>query len=204
MNLSEVNTYESAVSYCLAVPRFTKKNNPESTKEFFEFLGRPAEDRKIIHIAGTNGKGSVSAFLQSICIEAGKKVGMFTSPHLCDIRERIRINGEMVTQEAFLEAFIQVRNGLVRYWDAFPDKREYHPTYFELLFFIGMVCFAKENTEFLLLETGLGGRLDATNIIENPALCVITKVGYDHMEYLGDTLEKIAAEKAGIINRERR
>ena len=199
MNLSEVNTYESAVSYCLAVPRFTKKNNPESTKEFFEFLGRPAEDRKIIHIAGTNGKGSVSAFLQSICIEAGKKVGMFTSPHLCDIRERIRINGEMVTQEAFLEAFIQVRNGLVRYWDAFPDKREYHPTYFELLFFIGMVCFAKENTEFLLLETGLGGRLDATNIIENPALCVITKVGYDHMEYLGDTLEKIAAEKAGII-----
>jgi dihydrofolate synthase/folylpolyglutamate synthase len=88
---------------------------------------------------------------------------------------------------------------LFRYWDAFPDKREYHPTYFELLFFIGMVCFAKENTEFLLLETGLGGRLDATNIIENPALCVITKVGYDHMEYLGDTLEKIAAEKAGII-----
>ncbi len=199
MNLSEVNTYESAVSYCLSVPRFTKKNEPEATGEFFDFLGRPAEDKKIIHIAGTNGKGSVSAFLQSVFMQAGKQVGMFTSPHLCDIRERIRINGEMVTREAFLEAFLQVRNGLFGYWEKYPHKKEYHPTFFELLFFIGMICFSKGDTEYLLLETGLGGRLDATNSIRHPVLCVITKVGYDHMEYLGNTLEQIAAEKAGII-----
>ena len=199
MNLSEVNTYESAVSYCLAVPRFTKKNNPESTKEFFEFLGRPAEDRKIIHIAGTNGKGSVSAFLQSICLKAGKKVGMFTSPHLCDIRERIRVNGQMCGEESFLQGFLTVKEALYSYWEEKPDKKEYHPTFFELLFFVGMICFEKEAPEVIILETGLGGRLDATNIIKNPVLCIITKIGYDHMEYLGDTLAKIATEKAGII-----
>lgn len=199
MNLSEVNTYESAVSYCLAVPRFTKKNDMESTRGFFEFMKRPGTNSKIIHIAGTNGKGSVSAFLQSIFLMAGKTAGMFTSPHLCDIRERIRLNGEMLSKEEFLEAFLQIKNHLFSYWKEYPERKEYHPTYFELLFFIAMAYFEKVEPEFLILETGLGGRLDATNVIENPKLCVITKIGYDHMEYLGDTLEKIAAEKAGII-----
>ena len=199
MNLSEVNTYESAVSYCLAVPRFTKKNRPEDTKDFFEFLGKPGTRAKIIHIAGTNGKGSVSAFLQSICLQAGIQVGMFTSPHLCDIRERIRLNGDLISKEAFLEAFFEIERCLFTYWESFPDRKEYHPTFFELLFFISMVCFEKTNPEMIILETGLGGRLDATNIIEKPEICIITKIGYDHMEYLGDTLSKIAGEKAGII-----
>ena len=115
MNLSEVNTYESAVSYCMAVPRFTKKNNMESTRDFYEFLERPGTKSKIIHIAGTNGKGSVSAFLQSIFLKAEKTTGMFTSPHLCDIRERIRLNGEMLSDEEFLEAFLHIKNNLFSY-----------------------------------------------------------------------------------------
>ena len=199
MNLSEINTYEAAVSYCLAVPRFTKKNDMESTKAFFDYLGKPGVGAQIIHIAGTNGKGSVSAFLQSVCLKMGKKVGMFTSPHLCDIRERIRLNGQMCSEEAFLQGFLTVREALFSYRKELPAKKEYHPTFFELLFFIGMICFEKEAPEVIILETGLGGRLDATNVIDKPALCVITKIGFDHMEYLGTTLKKIAGEKAGII-----
>ena len=199
MKLSEINTYEGAVSYCLAVPRFTKKNSPEDTKQFFEFLGRPGTRSKIIHIAGTNGKGSVSAFLQSICLQAGKTVGMFTSPHLCDIRERIRLNGQLLSEEDFLEAFLTVKKRLFAYWGENSTRKEYHPTFFELLFFISMIYFEKNEPEFIVLETGLGGRLDATNVIDKPELCIITKIGYDHMEYLGDTLQQIAGEKAGII-----
>ena len=199
MNLSEVKTYEGAVSYCLTVPRFTKKNDMESTREFFAYLGKPGTKAQIIHIAGTNGKGSVSAFLQSICLKAGKKVGMFTSPHLCDIRERIRVNGQLCSEEAFLQGFLAVKEALFAYGKERPEKKEYHPTFFEMLFFIGMICFEKESPDVIVLETGLGGRLDATNVIEKPALCVITEIGFDHMEYLGTTLSEIAGEKAGII-----
>jgi len=199
MNLSEIKTYEDAVSYCLAVPRFTKKNDMESTREFFVYLGKPGTKAQIIHIAGTNGKGSVSAFLQSICLNAGKAVGMFTSPHLCDIRERIRVAGQMCSEEVFLQGFLTVKKALFTYWKEFPDKKEYHPTFFELLFFIGMICFEKEMPDVVILETGLGGRLDATNVIEKPVVSVITGIGFDHMEYLGGTLAEIAAEKAGII-----
>ena len=199
MNLEEIKTYESAVSYCLAVPRFTKKNDMESTRAFFEYMKSPGTDAQIIHIAGTNGKGSVSAFLQSICLKACKKVGMFTSPHLCDIRERIRIDGQMCSEEDFLQGFLAVKEALFAYREEHPEKKEYHPTFFEMLFFIGMICFEKEAPDVIILETGLGGRLDATNVIQKPALCVITEIGYDHMEYLGSTLAEIAGEKAGII-----
>lgn len=199
MNLEEIKTYESAVSYCLAVPRFTKKNDMESTRAFFEYMKSPGTNAEIIHIAGTNGKGSVSAFLQSICLKACKKVGMFTSPHLCDIRERIRIDGQMCSEEDFLQGFLAVKEALFAYREEHPEKKEYHPTFFEMLFFIGMICFEKEAPDVIILETGLGGRLDATNVIQKPALCVITEIGYDHMEYLGSTLAEIAGEKAGII-----
>ena len=141
MNLAEVNTYKSAVSYCLAVPRFTKKNDMESTRAFFEYMGKPGVEAQIIHIAGTNGKGSVSAFLQSICMKAGKKVGMFTSPHLCDIKERISIDGQMCSEDDFLKGFLSVKEALFSYWEEIPEKKEYHPTFFEMLFFIGMLCF---------------------------------------------------------------
>ena len=199
MKLTDVINYEKAVSYCLEIPRFTKKNSTEMTKAFYEYLGKPGSTSKIVHVAGTNGKGSVCAFLQSICMQMNVKVGMFTSPHLCDIRERIRIGGEWIEKEAFLCAFLQLAEKLQYFCAENEIQKEYHPSFFEWLFFIGMICFEKERPDVILLETGLGGRLDATNCIETPALSVITKIGFDHMEYLGETIEAIAGEKAGII-----
>ena len=199
MNLNDVKDYEAAVSYCLEIPRFTKKNSTESTKAFYEYLGKPGSHSKIVHVAGTNGKGSVCAFLQSICMQMNVKVGMFTSPHLCDIRERVRIDGQWMEKEDFLSAFKQLAEKLLEFQAENREQKEYHPSFFEWLFFVGMLYFEKELPEIILLETGLGGRLDATNCIEAPSLCVITKIGLDHMEYLGDTIEKIAGEKAGII-----
>lgn len=199
MNLQDVKTYEAAVAYCLEIPRFTGKNNMDITRAFYAYLDKPGSRAKIVHVAGTNGKGSVCAFLQSICLQMQQKVGMFTSPHLCDIRERVRVDGECIKKEEFLASFLSLAHKLFLFCDSKEEYREYHPSFFEWLFFIGMLCFEKEKTDVILLETGLGGRLDATNCIDNPALCIITKIGYDHMEYLGDTIEQIAAEKAGII-----
>ena len=191
-------SYEEAVDYILDVPRFTKKNVPEDTERFFDFLGRPGERAKIVHVAGTNGKGSVCAFVTSVLERAGIFTGLFSSPHLVDIRERFRLNGEMISREAFASCLNRVMDSL-ELFRAETGKAEYHPTFFELLFFMGMLWFSDQKAEAIVLETGMGGRLDATNVVRRPAVCVITRIGLDHMEYLGDTKEKIAAEKAGII-----
>ena len=191
-------SYEEAVDYILDVPRFTKKNMPEDTERFFDFLGRPGERAKIVHVAGTNGKGSVCAFVTSVLELAGISTGLFSSPHLVDIRERFRLNGEMISREAFASCLNRVMDSL-ELFRAETGKAEYHPTFFELLFFMGMLWFSDQKAEAIVLETGMGGRLDATNVVRRPAVCVITRIGLDHMEYLGDTKEKIAAEKAGII-----
>ena len=191
-------SYEEAVDYILDVPRFTKKNMPEDTERFFDFLGRPGERAKIVHVAGTNGKGSVCAFVTSVLERAGISTGLFSSPHLVDIRERFRLNGEMISREAFASCLNRVMDSL-ELLRAETGKAEYHPTFFELLFFMGMLWFSDQKAEAIVLETGMGGRLDATNVVRRPAVCVITRIGLDHMEYLGDTKEKIAAEKAGII-----
>ena len=199
MNVNDVKNYEAAVSYCLEIPRFTKKNSMESTRAFYEFLGKPGSRSKLVHVAGTNGKGSVCAFLQSICMQMNVKVGMFTSPHLCDIRERVRMDGKWMEKEDFYAAFVQLTEKLTAFRAQKEMQQDYHPSFFEWLFFIAMLYFEKTNPEVILLETGLGGRLDATNCIQNPALTIITKIGFDHMEYLGETIEEIAGEKAGII-----
>ena len=191
-------SYEEAVNYILDVPRFTKKNVPEDSEHFFDFLGRPGERAKIVHVAGTNGKGSVCAFVTSVLERAGISTGLFSSPHLVDIRERFRLNGEMISREAFASCLNRVMDSL-ELFRAETGKAEYHPTFFELLFFMGMLWFSDQKAEAIVLETGMGGRLDATNVVRRPAVCVITRIGLDHMEYLGDTKEKIAAEKAGII-----
>ena len=191
-------SYEEAVNYILDVPRFTKKNVPEDTEHFFDFLGRPGERAKIVHVAGTNGKGSVCAFVTSVLERAGISTGLFSSPHLVDIRERFRLNGEMISREAFASCLNRVMDSL-ELFRAETGKAEYHPTFFELLFFMGMLWFSDQKAEAIVLETGMGGRLDATNVVRRPAVCVITRIGLDHMEYLGDTKEKIAPEKAGII-----
>ncbi|MDD3796057.1 MAG: bifunctional folylpolyglutamate synthase/dihydrofolate synthase [Lachnospiraceae bacterium] len=187
--------YEEAVDYIAEVPKFTKKNKPENTKELLKRLGHPEEKYKIIHVAGTNGKGSVCAFTASVLQLAGKRTGLFISPHLIRINERFQVNQNLVSDEVFLEAFLQVQAVM----DEMVKDGFYHPTYFEILFAVGMVIFAREKVEYLVMETGLGGRLDATNTVEHPIACILTTMSLDHTEYLGDTIEQIAGEKAGII-----
>lgn len=188
-------SYKEAAAYIEEIPRFTKKHSLEHTKEFLRRLGNPAFGRKIIHVAGTNGKGSVCAYLQAILMAEGKNVGFFTSPHLVSVNERIRRNNVPVDDETFLEVFCRVRDA-VRQMER--EGME-HPSYFEFLFGMGMSAFDEMDVEYIILETGLGGRLDATNSAEHPVLSVITSISLDHTEILGDTIEQIAGEKAGII-----
>ena len=159
-----------------------------NTVELCETLGNPHTRFKSIHIAGTNGKGSVSHMLASIFQTAGYKTGLYTSPHLKDFRERIKINGEMIPKEFVIE-FVSGIQG---------DIEELNPSFFEITVAMAFDFFAKEKVDIAIVEVGLGGRLDSTNIVM-PELSVITNIGWDHMNILGDTLEKIAFEKAGII-----
>lgn len=191
----ETFTYEEAAAYIEEIPKFTKKHMLEHTKTFLKRLGNPAADRKIVHVAGTNGKGSVCAYLQAILMSEGKRTGFFTSPHLVSVNERIRVDNIQIDNETFLKVFRKVLK-IVR--QMVEDGIE-HPSYFEFLFGMGMTAFAETDVEYIILETGLGGRLDATNAIDNPALAIITSISLDHTAILGDTIEKIAGEKAGII-----
>lgn len=187
--------YTEAVDYIETIPKFTVKHPPEHTRELLSRLGNPQEGIKIIHVAGTNGKGSVCAYLNAMLLAGGKKTGLFTSPHLVRINERFQINGEDVSDEQFLNAFLKVEKTAKEY----EAEGEGHPSYFETLFLMGMLIFKEAGVEYLVMETGLGGRLDATNVVEKPLACIITSISRDHTEYLGDTLEAIAGEKAGII-----
>ena len=182
-------TYDEAIGYIYDLPKHTTKHSFEEGREFLDRLGAPDSGMNVIHVAGTNGKGSVCAYMESILMHAGLKTGCFVSPHLIDCRERIRLNGQMCEREAFMRAFEKEYE---------LSTKLYVPTFFEYLFFIAMLIFADEKPDAVILETGLGGRLDATNLVRSKEVCVITSIGYDHMEYLGDTLEQIAAEKAGI------
>lgn len=187
--------YEEAVAYIEETPKFTTKNSLEHTRECLRRLGSPQEKFKVIHVAGTNGKGSTCAFLTSILREAGYSCGLFTSPHLVEINERFQINEVNIDNDTFLNAFLKVKE----LSDQLVAEGNYHPTYFEMLFLMGMVIFADAGVDYVTLETGLGGRMDATTSIEDPVACVITSVSFDHMQYLGNTIEAIAGEKAGII-----
>ena len=164
------------------------KKDLTNTIKLTNYLAEPHKKFKSIHVAGTNGKGSTSHMLASILQEAGYNVGLYTSPHLKDFRERIRINGNMVSKQ-FVIGFIK-RN------KAFLEQNNL--SFFEMTVGMAFDYFSKKNVDIAVIEVGLGGRLDSTNII-TPEVAVITNIGYDHMQMLGDTLEKIAAEKAGII-----
>lgn len=164
------------------------KADIQPTIDMMEALGNPELKFKSIHVAGTNGKGSVSHFLASILQEAGYKVGLYTSPHLVDFRERIRINGEMIPQEEVVD-FVERNRQL------FADLKL---SFFEMTVGMAFDYFAQEKVDIAVVEVGMGGRLDSTNVIL-PELSVITNIGLDHTQFLGDTLEKIAVEKAGII-----
>ncbi len=188
-----MTAFKEAENYILQIPKFAGKNTIEDTKRMLELLAGSMESR-IIHVAGTNGKGSVCAYLRGILMESGYSVGMFTSPHLETMRERICIGEEKISEKKFVEIFEKVKEESVHAWETGLG----HPSFFEFIFLMAMVYFKEKNPDYIILETGLGGRLDATNCIK-PSMCVITEIGYDHMQYLGNTIKEIAAEKAGII-----
>lgn len=187
--------YSEAVEYLFnALPMFQRdgasafKKDLTNTLKLCSHLGNPQKKFKSIHVAGTNGKGSTSHMLASILQEQGIKTGLYTSPHLKDFRERIRINGQKISEEFVIEFVKQHR--------AFFET--FSPSFFEITVAMAFTYFAEEQVDIAVIETGMGGRLDSTNVIQ-PELCVITNIGWDHMQYLGDTLPKIATEKAGII-----
>lgn len=164
------------------------KSSLENTIAICHLLGNPENKFSSIHIAGTNGKGSVSHFLASVMQEAGYKTGLFTSPHLKDFRERIRINGKMIPKREVIRFITKHRK----------DFENIKPSFFEWTWGLAADYFARQQVDIAILETGMGGRLDSTNVV-TPVLSVITNIGFDHTQFLGDTLEKIANEKAGII-----
>lgn len=187
-------TYQEAEEYILEIPKFTKKNDLEQTRKFLNYLGDPQNGMKVIHVAGTNGKGSVCAYIDCMLRSEGRKTGLFTSPHLVKLNERIAVDGEEIDDETFCRIFAEVRQAV---GDMEKDGLP-HPTFFEFLFGMAMAAFREAGAEYAVLETGMGGRLDATSAVE-PSVCVITSIGMDHMQYLGNTPAKIAGEKAGII-----
>ncbi|MDT8393804.1 MAG: Mur ligase family protein [Bacteroidales bacterium] len=164
------------------------KADLSNTLQLSKILGKPEREFRMVHVAGTNGKGSVSHLIASVLQEAGYLTGLYTSPHLKDFRERIKINGQMIPQQKVVE-FIE------RYKDQFENIGL---SFFEMTAGMAFNYFKQEKVDIAVIETGMGGRLDSTNII-TPLLSVITNIGYDHMQFLGDTLPKIAAEKAAII-----
>jgi len=165
------------------------KENLTNTITLCRYLDDPQTKFKTIHVAGTNGKGSVSHMLAAILQTAGYKTGLYTSPHLKDFRERIKINGEMISREFVIEFTEKIK----------PVIEEIEPSFFEITVAMAFDYFYKEKVNIAIIEVGLGGRLDSTNII-TPELSVITNIGFDHMNMLGDSLEQIAFEKAGNVS----
>lgn len=191
-------TYAETLDYLYnTLPMFSRmgsaafKKDLTNTRLLCERLQNPQQKFKSIHVGGTNGKGSVSHMLAAVFQENGSKTGLYTSPHLYDFRERIRLNGEMVSEE-FVISFVEKIK---------PLAEEIQPSFFELTVAMAFQYFAEQNVDVAIIEVGLGGRLDSTNII-TPELSIITNIGWDHMNLLGNSLPEIAAEKAGIIKKE--
>jgi dihydrofolate synthase / folylpolyglutamate synthase len=188
-------TYKQTLEYFyLQLPMFHRvgaaayKENLENTKEICRLLGNPERNFRSIHVAGTNGKGSTSHLLSSILMESGLRTGLFTSPHLKDFRERITINGRKIP-----------KNDVIQFTEKYKRNfAEIMPSFFEMTFGLAAWWFEREKIDIAVIETGMGGRLDSTNVII-PELSIITNIGFDHMQFLGNTLEAIAKEKAGII-----
>jgi len=183
-------TYRDALAWLYGTQRFGIKLGLENVQRLFRELDVPAKGQRIVHVAGTNGKGSVCAMIDAVCRAQGYRTGLFTSPHLVTYRERIRVDGEMIAEGKVAQGLATIRT-LVTSWEP-------HPTFFEITTALALIHFKECACEVVALETGLGGRLDATNAVE-PVVAVITPIGYDHQSWLGNTLEEIAAEKAGII-----
>ena len=180
--------YSEVVSDIMGRVRFGHRSGAEISAELLKKLGNPEKDLRIIHVAGTNGKGSVCAYIAATLTATGHRTGLFTSPHLVDYCERIRVDGQEISEDEVIRLFEQI------------DALGSSPTMFDISFIMAILYFVEKGCEFAVIETGLGGRLDSTNAIsKTPEVCVITSIGKDHTEVLGDSIESIAMEKAGII-----
>jgi dihydrofolate synthase/folylpolyglutamate synthase len=182
--------YREALAWLYGTQRFGIKLGLDNVLRLLGELKLPGKEQRIIHVAGTNGKGSVCAMVDSICRAQAYRTGLFTSPHLVSYRERIRVNGEMMSGQEIADGLNAIRL-MIADWEP-------HPTFFEITTVLALDHFKKRDCELVVLETGLGGRLDATNAL-TPAVSVLTPIGYDHQAWLGNSLEEIAFEKAGII-----
>jgi dihydrofolate synthase / folylpolyglutamate synthase len=187
---SMTSEYRESLTWLFNSQRFGIKLGLENSRRLFHALGVPSPNERIIHVAGTNGKGSVCALLDSICRAAGYRSALFTSPHLVSFRERIQVDGELISEDEVVRGLTKIRE-LVAGWDP-------HPTFFEIATGLALDHFRNSGAELVVLETGMGGRLDATNVTE-PSVSVLTPIDYDHQKWLGATLTEIAREKAGII-----
>ena len=193
--MAKLKNAQDAVDFIHGTLKFGSKLGLHNITELLHRLGDPQDKLRFVHIAGTNGKGSVSAMTASCLQAAGYRVGMFTSPYIYRFHERIRINGAEISDDALLSCTQAVK-------DAIADMTAEgfaHPTEFEVVTAVGMLFFFREACDIVVLEVGMGGRLDATNVIKTPIVTAITVIGYDHMEYLGNTLPGIAGEKCGIL-----
>lgn len=189
--------YEELVERISGCRRFGNEPGIVCSREALALLDNPQDTLRFVHIAGTNGKGSVAAFLHEICVQAGIRAGLFISPHLYEFRERISIGHVRIPEEAVVELGTRV----LKVNDTLALSRQINLTMFDYCMAIAMLYFQRQQVELVILETGMGGRLDSTNVIEPPLVSVITKIGLEHTQYLGDTLTKIAGEKAGILKK---
>nr|WP_312579074.1 folylpolyglutamate synthase/dihydrofolate synthase family protein [Sedimentibacter sp.] len=187
--------YEEAIDFIHSTYRFGSKLGLDNITRLTELLGNPQNSYDIIHIAGTNGKGSTSNLIHDVLVSSGYKTGLFISPYLEEFTERIQINKTHIDRESLARITSIVKEKI----DIMVKEGFNHPTEFEVVTAIGFKYFEEQKIDFLVLEVGLGGRFDATNVVQNTLLSIITSISYDHMQYLGDTLEKIAFEKSGII-----
>ncbi|MCE0523294.1 MAG: bifunctional folylpolyglutamate synthase/dihydrofolate synthase [Methylacidiphilales bacterium] len=184
-------TYPDALSYLGQTRRFGMKLGLEPMREMARKLGDPQDDLRFIHLAGTNGKGSTGVFCESCLRTSGFRVGLYTSPHLVSVRERIQVDRRPISEADFAAGMTEVRR-------AVEEMGNHEATFFELMTTLALWCFGREKVDWVVWETGLGGRLDATNIVR-PEMSIITNIGLDHQQYLGESLREIATEKAGII-----
>ena len=182
-------TYEESNDFLNSIPKFNPEITMEDRVRFYEQLGQPCVNQRVVHVAGTNGKGSVCSFLRCSLEDAGYHTATFISPHLVDVRERFLIDGEPVGEASYLQAFTYVAERM----------KEVPLSYFDLLFFVFILLPEVQKADVIILETGLGGTYDATNIMPRKNLCIITQIGLDHMAQLGNTIAEIASEKAGIL-----
>ncbi|MCD8120959.1 MAG: bifunctional folylpolyglutamate synthase/dihydrofolate synthase [Clostridiales bacterium] len=188
-----------AAEYISDIPLWSKdKHSLDQIRAILRHMGDPQESLRVIHVAGTNGKGSVCADLTAMLMEAGYQVGTFVSPHLTDLRERFLLDGKWIPENELEESVSRVRTVV----ETMKPEEILHPTFFEFVFLVAMDYYHRLQPDFVILETGLGGRLDATNVVKRPLACVITSISFDHMQYLGHTIREIAGEKAGIIKQD--